>query len=172
MNVTAIWAQDQHGVIGSRWRPGLPWKIPDELEHFRQATDDGIVIMGHETWRQLPRKPLPNRANIVLTRRTATQIWGAMVAHTPEQALEAARALAESRPGPTKPSIFVIGGRETFDAMMPHTTRALVTVIDAKPPTPHPIFAPTLGDDWRMVHEGAWQLGDPRWRVQTWEKNK
>lgn len=45
----------------------IPWHIPGELKHFAQVTKGGVVIMGRNTWNSLPRKPLPNRVNIIVS---------------------------------------------------------------------------------------------------------
>ena len=55
-----------NGVIGRLGR--LPWHIPEELKHFKQLTLGHPVIMGRRTWESLPKKPLPGRENIVVTR--------------------------------------------------------------------------------------------------------
>ena len=49
----------------------LPWHIPNELKYFKRKTtkgDNNVVIMGKNTWESLPKKPLPKRINIVLSK--------------------------------------------------------------------------------------------------------
>ena len=48
---------------------GLPWKLSEDLKHFRRTTENGTVIMGRKTWDSIPEKyrPLKNRKNIVLS---------------------------------------------------------------------------------------------------------
>lgn len=46
----------------------LPWKISDEIKMFKMITDNSVVIMGYNTWNSLPKKPLVNRFNIILTK--------------------------------------------------------------------------------------------------------
>jgi dihydrofolate reductase len=63
-----ILACDPEGGIGYQNR--LPWtKIQGDLPRFKRLTDKHPVIMGRNTWDSLPRKPLPNRINIVVTSR-------------------------------------------------------------------------------------------------------
>lgn len=47
----------------------LPWHIPEELQHFKNVTNNSIVIMGRITYESLPTKyrPLPDRLNMVIT---------------------------------------------------------------------------------------------------------
>jgi dihydrofolate reductase len=61
-----IIATDPNGGIGYQNR--LPWdKIQGDLPRFKQLTDGGCVVMGRNTWDSLPKKPLPNRINIVVS---------------------------------------------------------------------------------------------------------
>jgi dihydrofolate reductase len=63
-----IIACDPNGGIG--YENKLPWThIQGDLPRFKQLTADYPVIMGRNTWDSLPRKPLPNRTNIVVTSR-------------------------------------------------------------------------------------------------------
>lgn len=68
----AIWAQTIDGVIG---RDGvMPWHVPEDLQHFKEVTSGKPVIMGRRTWESLPdtHKPLPGRANIIVSRSVGT----------------------------------------------------------------------------------------------------
>ena len=63
-----ILACDPKGGIG--YQNKLPWdKLQGDLPRFKQLTDGQIVVMGRNTWDSLPKKPLPNRLNIVITNR-------------------------------------------------------------------------------------------------------
>ncbi|OOL28231.1 dihydrofolate reductase, partial [Rhodococcus rhodochrous] len=80
-DIVLIWAQDRDGGIG---RDGaIPWRIPEDMAHFRAATTGRPVIMGRLTWESLPPRfrPLPGRRNIVVTRDPAWSDAGAEVAH-------------------------------------------------------------------------------------------
>lgn len=66
--IRAILAHDAHWGIGKNG--DLPWpKNSEDLKWFKESTSGGVVVMGGQTWRSLPRKPLPNRENVVITRR-------------------------------------------------------------------------------------------------------
>ena len=65
MIIHLIWAQDNSGGIGKMGK--LPWKIPEDLYHFKKLTINSTIIMGRKTWESLPKKPLPKRRNIVLS---------------------------------------------------------------------------------------------------------
>ena len=68
-NAKIIVAMDDNNGIGLK--NNLPWHFPEDLKYFSKTTKgDGnnAIIMGRNTWNSLPKKPLPNRVNIILTR--------------------------------------------------------------------------------------------------------
>lgn len=65
MNVKMIAAVDNRWCIGNDNE--LLFHDPDDLKYFKKVTDGSIVVMGRKTWDSLPKKPLPNRKNIVIT---------------------------------------------------------------------------------------------------------
>jgi dihydrofolate reductase len=111
----------RNGVVG---RAGaLPWHLPEDLAHFRAATQGRPVIMGRKTWHSLPARfrPLPGRRNIVVTRQPHWHDEGAEAAHS----LDAALAQAADAP-----RICVIGGAELYAAALPRADELLLTEID------------------------------------------
>ena len=63
--VNVVLACCKDGGIGMNNK--LPWQLQDELKIFKMITNNSTVIMGYNTWSSLPRKPLINRTNVVLT---------------------------------------------------------------------------------------------------------
>jgi dihydrofolate reductase len=74
--IKMILAVDSGNAIG--WKNGdLPWKIPADMKRFKELTSGGTVVMGWSTYKSLGRiDGLPNRKNLVLTRRTYPEIRG------------------------------------------------------------------------------------------------
>ena len=66
--ISAIVAVDNNWGIG--YNGDLLEHIPEDLKYFKTLTTDHVVVMGRKTWDSLPKKPLPNRDNIVITRTT------------------------------------------------------------------------------------------------------
>ena len=97
----------KNGVIGARGK--LPWHLPEDLKHFKMLTLNHPVIMGRRTWESLSR-PLPDRENIVVSRRPGFEAPGASVASS----VEGAVALCAG-----EPVAFVIGGAEIYAATLP-----------------------------------------------------
>ena len=104
MPVTLIAAVSDNHVIGVHNK--LPWRIPEDMKWFRMHTYGGACIMGRKTWESLPKKPLKDRLNIVLSSRkhpnSKDTIWVTSLA----QAL----ALAKRHTGGT----YIIGGSALF----------------------------------------------------------
>ncbi|MEN9294799.1 MAG: dihydrofolate reductase type, partial [Pseudomonadota bacterium] len=65
MELCIIVARAKNGVIGIENE--LPWKLPEDLKHFKQTTMGHPIIMGRNTWESLG-KALPGRRNIVVSR--------------------------------------------------------------------------------------------------------
>ncbi len=118
-SLALIAAVSRNGTIGAH--NALPWKLPDDLRHFRALTWDHAVIMGRRTWDSLGR-PLPGRQNIVVTRRRGFAAVGAQSV----ESLHAALALVEM-PDPA----FCIGGGELYALALPHADIMYLTEIDA-----------------------------------------
>src|SRR5580693_6453368 len=120
--VTLVVAIADNGVIGDHGK--IPWRISDDMKHFKALTLGKPSIMGRKTWDSLPKKPLPGRTNIVVTRDRAFAADGAVVVHSLDEAL--ARAAAEN------PSEIVIaGGADIYDALRDCANRIYLTEIHA-----------------------------------------
>ena len=119
MNVISlVVAMATHGVIGKDG--ALPWRIPEDMRHFKALTIGKPCIMGRKTWDSLPRKPLPDRQNIVVTRDRTFRADGAVVEHSLDEAFARAGNPAE---------ICVIGGAEIYKAALPRATRIHLTEV-------------------------------------------
>lgn len=106
--VSLIAAVAANGVIG---REGdLPWRLPTDLKRFKALTIGKPVIMGRKTWSSIGR-PLPGRANIVISRSADYSAEGAIVVHSLEEALAAARREAEATGAD---EVCVVGGGEIY----------------------------------------------------------
>lgn len=123
MRISIAVAMAQNRVIGTDF--GLPWHLPRELKHFRALTTGKPIILGRKTFVHIGR-PLPDRANIVLTRQPNYAAAGVHVAHSIDEGLAVAHQEAE-RLGADE--IMVIGGEEVFRAFLPRAKRLYVTVV-------------------------------------------
>lgn len=105
---------------------GIPWRIPEEQQHFKATTMGHAVIMGRKSWESLPQKmrPLPGRENIVITWNRAFQAQGARVVASLEEAIRTAEAEV----------VFVTGGRQFWIEAMEFADEAWITVVHIKQP--------------------------------------
>jgi dihydrofolate reductase len=139
--VSLIAAMAENRVIGRDG--GLPWRLPDDLKHFKRLTVDHTVIMGRKTFDEI-RRPLANRRNVVISRNPAFRPPGATVVPSLREAL----AL-----GATEQEVFVIGGGEIYRQALPFADRIYLTVVHAQVEgdTWFPAFEAT--DGWVLEEE-------------------
>lgn len=95
--------------------------ISQDLKHFKSTTMGKPVIMGRRTNEALPKRKLPGRRNIVITRDLSFSVEGVDVAHSLDEAM---RMVSD------EPEVFVIGGAQIYEAFLPFADRLYVTVID------------------------------------------
>jgi dihydrofolate reductase len=128
-----------NGAIGKDGK--VPWRIPEDMKHFKNVTMGHAIIMGRKTWDEVGR-PLPGRRNLVVSRQPGLTLEGAEVFPTLEAAIVAARA--------TDPEPHVIGGSTIYDAAMPLATRIYLTEVhrDVEADTFFPPFDRSV---WREV---------------------
>lgn len=147
--VAIISALDRNGLIGAG--NALPWHLPADLAHFRQLTLGHAVIMGSRTWESLPKKPLPGRQNIVLSRSMSKDMAECDVARNLDEALN----IADGE------HVFIIGGASVYEQALPLADRLYLTRIDA-------VFE---GDTYfPKIDEDAWQETERESHTQD-EKN-
>ena len=105
--VYLVAAVASNGIIGAKGQ--LPWRLPEDLKHFKRVTLGHPVIMGRRTWESL-KGALPGRKNIVVTRTPGYRAPGASVAVSLQSALE---LCADA------PKAMVIGGSQLFAESLP-----------------------------------------------------
>jgi dihydrofolate reductase len=121
-------ARAANGVIGRAG--GLPWRLKSDMALFRALTLGKPVIMGRKTWDSLPRRPLPGRTNIVLSRDGAFAPAGAVVC---EEFSEAAQIGREQAGEDGAEEVCVIGGAALFELALPRARRIYLTEVAAEP---------------------------------------
>ena len=121
-------ARARNGVIGREG--GLPWRLGTDLKRFRALTLGKPVIMGRKTWESIPRRPLPGRLNIVLSRQAEYEAAGAVVCDNFAEALEMAREQAAED---GQDEVCVIGGADLFALALPRAKRIYLTEVDGEP---------------------------------------
>ena len=95
----------------------LPWKLPKELEFFKQMTMQGVVIMGRKTFDSIGKRTLPERENIVIGHGHVK--------------FEDAVQIGLQRETEGK-IVWVIGGTEIAEAFKPYITESFLSLIHGK----------------------------------------
>lgn len=101
----------------------IPWRLPDEQQLFKRLTMGHHIVMGRRTYESIGRL-LPGRTTVVVTRQSDYAVPGAIVAHSLDDAINAAARDEE---------VFVIGGAELFKEALPRADRLHLTIVDAEP---------------------------------------
>jgi dihydrofolate reductase len=148
MRVSAVVAASENNVIGCDG--GLPWHVSSDLKLFKEITLGKPVIMGRRTWEGLPRKPLPGRRNIVVTRQADYDAEGAELAGSVDAALALCADGAE---------VSIIGGGQVYAEAMDRTDRVYLTRIHMS--VEGDTFLPEMPDDeWREVERREFEKGE------------
>lgn len=110
----------KEGVIGKD--NSLPWKIPEDLQNFKNVTSGKTVIMGRKTFESIPEKyrPLPNRHNIIISRSMSSQ-EGIDVCRSVKEALEKAESYGKE--------VFIIGGSSIYEQTLPSADKMYLSFV-------------------------------------------
>ena len=147
--ISLVVAASRNGVIGKDG--GLPWHISSDLKLFKQITIGKPVIMGRKTWDSLPRKPLPGRRNIVISRKTDYPVQGAETARNIEESLALAKV---DQPA----EIAVIGGGEVYRLFWPLADQIYLTEVDVEVEG-DTLFPKIDPSEWELLSSEAHERG-------------
>ncbi len=149
--ITLVVAAAENGVIGKDG--AIPWRIPEDLQRFKALTMGSPIVMGRKTWDSLPRKPLPGRTNIVVTRAADWAAEGAVTAHSLEDAIAKAKEKSSEAE-----EIFVIGGAQIYAAALPLASCIELTEVHAA--FDGDAVLPELQGEWEEVFREGHQTED------------
>jgi dihydrofolate reductase len=149
MSISIIVAASVNNVIGADGQ--LPWRLPEDLKHFKAITMGKPMIMGRATFDAIGRA-LPGRKSIVLSRQQGFEAEGCVVVPTIDAALEAAGDAEE---------IMVIGGGEIYRQLLPVADRIYMTRIQANIEG-DTLFPELDMNEWDVVAVEEYPAGDER----------
>jgi len=130
MNIASVFAGIR--LLGGSWLIGvngsIPWVLSADLQHFKNTTMGGIVIMGRKTWDSIPArfKPLSGRTNIIISRSDFLTKSETTDVYTVKNVQELMALLGTMDPNK---KIFNIGGAEIYRLLEPYTTSMIVTEV-------------------------------------------
>jgi len=160
MTVTLVAAVAANGVIGVEG--GLPWRLPEDLAHFKQLTMGHPMIMGRATFDSIGRA-LPGRTTIVVTRNPDWAADGVETAPSLKSAVERAQELDDD--------IFVVGGGQIYAQALEADLVDLLCITRVAASPDGDVRFPAL--DWEL-----WQPvvriphgGDPSFEIVTYQRS-
>ncbi len=123
MILSIIAAMGRNRAIG--YQNTLPWRLPADLQRFKQLTLGHHIIMGRKTYESIGR-PLPGRTSIIITRQPDFQAEGCLIAHSLDEAIDLAKSRDEQE-------AFIIGGAEIYAQALATADRMYLTLVEAEP---------------------------------------
>jgi dihydrofolate reductase len=146
ISVALIAAVAENNIIGSDTE--IPWRIPSDFAWFKRTTLGKPIIMGRKQF-EIFGKPLPGRANIVVTRQADYAPEGALVVHDLDAALEKAKAIALAD---GQSEVMVIGGGDIYAQYIGAADRLYITHVALSPAGN--VHFPQIDDAvWEVVEE-------------------
>ena len=149
--ITLIVAMGKNREIGKENQ--LLWHLPKDLKHFKELTSGHPIIMGRKTYESIG-KPLPNRTNIVISRKNDWFEEGILIVGSIKEAVKFAKKIDEE--------VFVIGGGNIYEQTIDLADKLEVTLVDAV------LDADTF---FPKINEKVWQKTNEE-RHQKDEKNE
>ena len=141
MMITIIAAVAKNRAIG--YKNKLIYWLPNDLKRFKQLTTGHTIIMGSNTFRSLPKGALPNRRNVVLSRRSK-DFPGCDVYPSLEKALQSCRPDED---------IYIIGGASVYEQAVKVADRLCLTEVDDVPQEADTFFPDY--SEWRVEKKEA-----------------
>lgn len=139
--ITIIAAVAKNRAIG--YKNKLIYWLPNDLKRFKQLTTGHTIIMGSNTFRSLPKGALPNRRNVVLSRRSK-DFPGCDVYPSLEKALQSCRPDED---------IYIIGGASVYEQAVKVADRLCLTEVDDVPQEADTFFPDY--SEWRVETKEA-----------------
>ncbi|WP_394666819.1 dihydrofolate reductase [uncultured Chryseobacterium sp.] len=138
---TIVVAMGEKNEIG--FENQLLWHLPKDLKHFKEITSGHPVIMGRKTYESIG-KPLPNRTNIVVSRKTDWFEEGILIVGSIKEAVKFAKKIDEE--------VFIIGGGKIYEQTMDIVDKLEVTLVktDLEADTFFPKIDPKI---WKKTDE-------------------
>ena len=116
--------------------------LPADLKHFKEITSGNTVLMGERTFFSLPKHPLPNRRNIVLTDVAGKTFDGAEAVYSLDE------LVAKISP---EEEAFVIGGGMVYRQMMPRADKLYITHIHHSWEDADTFFPEIKETEWQLI---------------------
>ena len=143
--ISAIVAVNEDWGIG--YNGELLENIPDDLKHFKKITSGSNVIMGLNTWMSLPKKPLPNRNNIIIDYVDNIYFKDEATFQNMETTIDLIKTFSHEQ-------FFIIGGGSIYKQLLPYCEKVYITKIFKRHENVDTFF-PNLDEtnEWQVIEE-------------------
>ena len=138
--ITLIAAIDKNNAIGKNNK--MAWHIPRDFAFFKQYTLHKPIIMGRKTWVSLPKKPLPERRNIILSKQLDFYEENAEVFHSIDEVFSQLKQEKE---------MVIIGGEQIYKQFMPYATDILLTEVNLQIENADAFFPQFNKNQWQEI---------------------
>ena len=116
--------------------------LPEDLKRFKKLTTANVVVMGKNTYFSLPKRPLPNRTNIVISDDKNDNFEGCVMAYSIEDAIEKMDNAKEN---------FIIGGASIYKQFLEFANKFYLTRIHAS--IEADTFFPVDFSKWKLIEK-------------------
>ncbi len=159
--ITAVVALGLENEIGADNQ--LLWHLPNDLRRFKEITTGHPIIMGRKTYESIG-KALPNRTNIVISRRRDWFEEGILIVGSVKEALKFAKKIDEQ--------IFILGGGNIYEQTLEVTDRLEVTLVETTRPAD--VYFPKIDPKiWKKTEESCHEVDEKHaygYCFQTYER--
>lgn len=101
----------------------LLFNLPTDLKFFKEKTSGNVVVMGKKTYLSLPKKPLPNRINIILSKDPNFNVTDAIVVRNLNELFSELKKYDSE-------NIYICGGSSIYNLLMDYCNIAYVTAVE------------------------------------------
>jgi|TARA_B110000196_G_C21114484_1_gene649703 dihydrofolate reductase len=158
MSIVLIAALSKNNVIG---RDGsIPWNLKKDLQFFKEKTINSSVIMGRSTFDSIGR-PLPNRRNIVLTRKPIDR-KGVIEVSNVSDACSHAKDYSDN--------VYIIGGENVYKEFIPMASKLILTEIEIEVTDGDTFFPQWDRLEWKEVNRSDQEEGGIRFSFVEYER--
>jgi dihydrofolate reductase len=154
MKISIVVAVADNNAIGKD--NNLLWRLPKDMQYFKEVTWGHHVLMGRKTWDGIPPKfsPLPGRTNVIVTRQKGFVCEGCKVVESVEEGIEFARNSGEQE-------LMIIGGGEIYKQALDKTDKIYLTKVHHTFADADTFFPVLDGNEWKKVNN-EWNMADER----------
>lgn len=164
--INLIVARGKNGEIGADNK--LLWKLPSDMQFFREMTTGNTVVMGRKTWESIGSKPLPSRTNIVITNREVLLIGGR--GKKPIfMNMEYFHSFIENYDSTEFGEIFIIGGSSIYKGLAKYVDVMYITEVEQSYPQADTYFEFPEGN-WKRILLGMGKDNGLEYKFTKWER--